>query len=75
MGGNSYVLFRVQFSSRTINYETLTMKMLVAKFPGVFQGIGLAKVNPIHIKVDHNVKPIQQKPRQITVHYAQKFKD
>ena len=50
------------------------MTDLVAKYADVFKGLGLAKVEPIHIQVDPDVKPVQQKPRPIAVHYAEKFK-
>ena len=51
------------------------MKTIVAKYPSVFDGLGLAKVEPIHIKIDKNAKPVQQKLRPIALHYKQKFKD
>ena len=51
------------------------MAGIVAKYPAVFDGLGRAKVNPIHIEVDPEVKPIQQKQRQIALQYVEKFKD
>ena len=50
------------------------MTDLVAKYADVFKGLGLARVEPIHVQVDPDVKPVQQKPMPIAVHYAEKFK-
>ena len=37
---------------------------IAAKYPAVFDGLGLAKVEPIHIEVDPDIRPIQQKQDQ-----------
>ena len=37
---------------------------ILAKYPAVFDGLGLAKVEPIHIEVDPDIRPIQQKQDQ-----------
>ena len=49
------------------------MSSLVGRYPAVFEGLGLAKVDPIHIAVDPKVKPVQQKPRPIALRYVDKF--
>ena len=36
---------------------------IAAKYPAVFDGLGLAKVEPIHIEVDPDIRPIQQTNR------------
>ena len=38
----------------------LLMTELVKPYQQVFQGIGVAKVEPVHIEVDNSVKPVQQ---------------
>ena len=40
-------------------------KRIADRYPEVFEGLGRAKVNPIHITVDNSVKPLQQKQRRI----------
>ena len=40
----------------------------------IFKGIGRAKVEPVHIEVDPEVKPKQQKRRPIAIHYVDRFK-
>ena len=37
------------------------MNHIISKYPKVFKGLGCAKVEPIHIEIDPNVKPVQQK--------------
>ena len=34
------------------------MSRLVGRYPAVFEGLGLAKVDPIHIAVDPKMKPV-----------------
>ena len=52
------------------------MVKLVAQFPNVFKGLGRATGVPdIHIEMDKSVPPVQQKPRQIPIHYKQKLKE
>ena len=51
------------------------MEILLRPFEKVFQGIGRAKVEPVHIEVDPSVKPVQQKRRPIPLRYVEKFKD
>ena len=43
----------------------LQMTELVRPFQQVFQGIGAAKVEPVHIEVDKTAKPVQQMRRPI----------
>ena len=50
------------------------MEGITDKMPELFQGLGLAKVEPVHIDVDSKVKPIQQKRRPIALHYVDRFK-
>ena len=51
------------------------MEELIRPHQKVFQGIGAALVDPIHIEVDERVKAVQQKRRPIAIHYLDKFKD
>jgi transposase InsO family protein len=51
------------------------MKEITAKHSAVFEGLGRAKVDPIHIEVDPNIKPVKQKERRIALHYKEKFKE
>ena len=41
----------------------------------VFKGIGVAKVDPVHIEINKKIKPVQQKRRPIAIHYLEKFKE
>ena len=41
------------------------MTRLVDKFPSLFIGVGRAKVDPIHIFMDPNIKPTKQKQRKV----------
>ena len=52
-----------------------SMEEITAKHPAVFKGLGRDKVEPIHIEVDPNIKPVKQKKRRIALHYREKFKD
>jgi hypothetical protein len=45
------------------------MHLLVQQNPNVFQGLGKAKVDPIHIEINHDIKPVQQKAIPIALHY------
>ena len=49
------------------------MEKIIGKLPKLFQGLGRAKVDPIHIEVDKKVKPIQQRRRPIALHYVDKL--
>ena len=52
------------------------MADLGGKFPKVFTGLGRATGVPdIHIEMDDTVPTVQQKQRQIPIHYKQKLKD
>ena len=51
------------------------MSDIVNRYPAVFEGLGLAKVDPIHIAVDPKVKPVQQKPRPKALRYVDKFNE
>ena len=50
------------------------MKIITDKFPNLFMGLGRAKVEPVHIEVDKKVKPIQQKRRNIALHYVDRLR-
>ena len=50
------------------------MERITEGFPKLFQGIGRAKVEPIHIHIDKNVKPVQQKQRKVAFHYMERLK-
>ena len=39
------------------------LKAMVTRYPKVFEGLGQAKVEPIHLEVDPTAIPIQQKQR------------
>lgn len=39
------------------------MEKMMSKYKALFQGLGRAKVEPIHIKIDRTVKPTQDKQR------------
>ena len=41
----------------------------------MFHGIGVAEVDPVHIKIYKLVKPVQQKRRLIALHYQEKLKE
>ena len=51
------------------------MEMLTGKFPGLFQGIGKAKVPPVHFKVKENAKPVTQKLRPVPANLLPKLKE
>ena len=45
------------------------MESITNEFPDLFKGLGRAKVEPMNIEVDQKVKPVQQKRRNIALHY------
>ena len=53
------------------------MKSIKESFSNVFSDrLGRAtKVDPVHVKIDPNIKPVQQKRRKIPIRYRSKFKD
>ena len=53
------------------------MKKIQGKFPRVFsKKLGKAKdVEPVHVEINKDVKPIQQKRRRIPIRYVNRFKD
>ena len=51
------------------------MEQIIRPHEQVFTGIGVAKVDPVHIEIDKSVKPVQQKRRPIALHYMEKFKE
>ena len=51
------------------------MQTLMEKYHELFQGLGKAKVEPIHIEVDPDVTSVQQKKRPIAFQYKQRFKE
>ena len=48
---------------------------ILKQHQAVFQGIGVAKVDPVHIEINEEIKPMQQKRRPIAIHYLEKFKE
>ena len=50
------------------------MEKITEKFPDLFKGLGRARVQPVHIEVNPRVKPIQQKRRNIALHYVERLK-
>ena len=51
------------------------MESITNEFPDLFTGLGRAKVEPMHIEVDQNVKPFQQKRRNIALHYVDRLRE
>ena len=65
----------VENTVKTIQEEiNRKMEVITDKFPDLFTGLGRAKVEPVHIEVDPRVKPIQQKRRNIALHYVDRLK-
>ena len=50
------------------------MSKITDQYPELFKGVGRAKIEPIHIKTDPSVKPVQQKQRPIAHHFLPRFK-
>ena len=52
------------------------MREIIGEIPKVFTGLGrVVGVPDINIEMDKIVAPVQQKQRQIPIHYKQKLKD
>ena len=51
-----------------------SMVLLLDKYQNMFEGIGQAKVAPIHIEVDQGTKPVTQKLRQVPIHLMEPLK-
>ena len=51
------------------------MKIVMGKCQSLFKGIGTAKVEPMPIQVDPEVKSVQQRQRPVAFQYKQLFKD
>ena len=51
------------------------MESITDEFPDLFTGLGRAKVEPVLIEVDQRVKPVQQKRRNIALHYVDRLRD
>ena len=51
------------------------MESITDEFPDLFTGLGRAKVEPVHIEVDPRVKPVQQKRRNIALHYVDRLRE
>ena len=49
------------------------LESLLEKHSNLFQGVGKAKVEPIHIFMDDKVKPKQQKQRKVAQHYMERL--
>ena len=58
------------------NHDELKKKMeaLKAEFKPIFQGIGRTKLEPIHIYVKDDVKPVAQKQRPVAHHFMEPLK-
>ena len=50
------------------------LRQMLEAYEGVFQGIGVARVEPIHNEMDTKIKPVQYRRRPIAIHYLKKFK-
>ena len=50
------------------------MESITDEFPDLFTGLGRAKMEPVHIEVDQRVKPVQQKRRNIALHYIDRLR-
>ena len=59
---------------QTQNEIDSDMKYIASKYPAVFNGLGRAKVEPIHIEIDPSVRPVQQKQRRIALKYKERFR-
>ena len=53
---------------QTQNQIDLSMEALVKEYKDLFEGIGLAKVPPIHIHMEKDARPVTQKQRPVPVH-------
>ena len=51
------------------------MQRILEPHEEMFHGIGVAKVDPVHIEIDKSIKPVQQKRRPIALHYQEKFRE
>ena len=49
------------------------LERIVEQHTKLFQGVGRAKIEPIHIYMDSTVKPTQQKQRKVAIHYLKRF--
>ena len=54
--------------------KTVSGGQTQAEFRDLFTGVGRAKVDPIHIFMDPNVKPTQQKQRKVALHFILRLK-
>ena len=63
-------------SVNTLQEEQSDWKLeeLLEKHSVLFQGVGKVKVDQIHIFMDDQVKPVQQKQRKVAVHYMGRLK-
>ena len=61
-------------ANQTQDEITHNMTRMVDKFPELFRGVGRAKVDPIHIFMDPQVKPTQQKQRKVALHFIPRLK-
>ena len=50
------------------------MDRLLGRLTELFKCVGRAKVDPIHIYMDPNTKPVQQKQRKIALHFIPRLK-
>ena len=49
------------------------LERIVEQHTKLFQGVGRAKIEPIHIYMDSTVKPTQQKQRKVAIYYLKRF--
>ena len=59
---------------QTQDQITHKMERLVGQFSSLFEGVGRAKVDPIHIYMDPTCKPVQQKQRKVALHFVPRLK-
>ena len=52
-----------------------SMEEVVSRFPGVFKGLGRAKVDPFNIEIDKSVTLVVQKQRRVALKYRQRLDD
>jgi len=50
------------------------MKNLTDKYETLFEGLGKAKIEPVHIEIDPKYNPLQQKKQPITFQHKKLFK-
>ena len=51
------------------------LEKILDGYTSVFEGIGRAKMKPIHIFLKEDVVPVQQKQRPVALHYKDRLKE